>query len=148
VKKFNFPLGRVIDWRETQARVEESKLETLYAELRSIDSQQHALDREREAAEKTVAARGATGTELARLGEFRRFTIIERTRLEQLRGEVSRKIAAQIQVVAAKRRDVRLLERLKQQKLIAWHRELGRELDAQADEAYLAKWNREQRRAS
>lgn len=148
MKKFHFPMGRVIDWREAQARLEEAKLETLYAELRAIESQQQTLDRERDAAEKNVAARGATGAELARLGEFRRFTIVERTRLEKVRAEVSGKIAAQIQVVAAKRRDVRLLERLKQQKLIAWHRELGRELDAQADEAYLAKWNREQRQAS
>lgn len=148
MKKFHFPMGRVIDWREAQARLEEAKLETLYAELRAIESQQQTLDRERDAAEKNVAARGAMGAELARLGEFRRFTIVERTRLEKVRAEVSGKIAAQIQVVAAKRRDVRLLERLKQQKLIAWHRELGRELDAQADEAYLAKWNREQRQAS
>lgn len=148
MKKFDFPLGRVMDWRETQARVEESKLETLYAELRAIDSQQHALNIERDAAEKSVAARGATGTELARLGEFRRFTVAERTRLEKLRAECSQRISAQIQVVATKRRDVKLLERLKQQKLIAWNHEMNREIDAQADEAYLAKWNRALRQAS
>jgi flagellar export protein FliJ len=144
MKKFDFPLGRVADWRETQARLEESKLETLYAERRAIDAQERALDREREEAEKSVAERGAKGHDLARLGEFRRFTVAERTRLEKLRADCSQRIAAQIQVVMAKRRDVKLLERLKQQKLIAWNRELHREIDAQADEAYLAKWNRGQ----
>jgi flagellar export protein FliJ len=143
MKKFSFPLGRVIDWRQTQARVEESKLETLYAEQRAIDTSKAALEKEREAAKKAVVARGATGTDLARLAEFRRFSVPELTRLDKMRTDCSKRIAAQIQVVTLKRRDVRLLERLKQQKLIAWNHELSREIDAQADEAYLAKWNRQ-----
>lgn len=143
MKKFSFPLGRVIDWRQTQARVEESKLETLYAEQRAIDTSKAALEKEREAAKKAVVARGATGTDLARLAEFRRFSVAELTRLDKMRTDCSKRIAAQIQVVTLKRRDVRLLERLKQQKLIAWNHELSREIDAQADEAYLAKWNRQ-----
>ena len=141
MKKFTFPLGRVMDWREAQARLEELKLEALYGELRAIDSRERSLDFEREAAETSVAARGATGAELARLGEFRRFLVAERTRLEKLRAACSQRITAQIQVVAQKRRDRKLLERLKQQRLIAWNRDWNRELDAQADEAYLARWN-------
>ena len=35
MKKFCFPLDRVMEWRRTQARIEESKLERLYAELRA-----------------------------------------------------------------------------------------------------------------
>ena len=142
MKKFHFPLDRVMDWRETQARVEESKLEALYAELRAIDAAARGLDQEREAAEEKVAARGASGFDLARLGDFRRFSIAERTRLEQRRADCSRRIAAQIEAVAASRRGVRLLERLKQQKLTAWNQELSREIDARADETYLAKWKR------
>lgn len=143
MKKFTFPLGRVADWRQTQARIEESKLETLYAELRAIDAAEHSLNQERDAAEKNVAARGAIGADLARLGEFRRFTAAERTRLEGLRADCSRRVSKQIEVVAAKRRDVRLLERLRHQKLTAWNRDLNREIDAAADEAFLAKWNRQ-----
>lgn len=142
MKKFHFPLGRVIDWRQTQARLEESKLEALYAEQREIDLRRAAVNRERETAERAVVARGASGVDLERLAEFHRFSIAENTRLEKLRADCSQRIAKQIQVVAAKRRDVRLLERLKQQKLIAWNHELAREIDAQADEAYLARRNR------
>jgi flagellar export protein FliJ len=142
MKKFHFPLGRVIDWREAQARIEESKLEALYAERRAIDSQKSALTLEREAAENAVVERGATGSDLARLGEFHRFTVAEHTRLEKRRDDCGQRIAAQIQAVTEKRRDARLLERLKQQKLSAWNREFSREIDAQADEAYLARWNR------
>lgn len=145
MKKFHFPLGRVIDWRQAQARIEELKLEALYAERRAIDLREAALHQEREAAEKAVASRGATGADLARLAEYRRFAVAEHTSLEKQRADCVKRIAAQIQAVTEKRRDVRLLERLKQQKLLAWNHQMLIELDAQADEAYLAKWNRQAR---
>ena len=66
----------------------------------------------------------------------------EHTRLEKSRAECSKKVAAQIQAVAAKRRDVKLLEHLREQRREVWTRDFHRELDAQADESYLAKWNR------
>jgi len=141
MKKFDFPLGRVMDWRATQARVEESKLESLYAELRAIEASESALMRQRSEAERAVLA-GTTGAVLNSLDTFRKFTISEHTRLEKLREECARRIAAQIQVVAAKRRDVRLLERLHDRRHQAWTRDLHREIDAQADEAHLAKLHR------
>jgi len=141
MKKFSFPLSRVIDWRDAQARVEEAKLQALYGELRAIDLQESSLKRDREEAERAVQARGGTGRELVALADFRRFTVAEHTRLESLRQDCSRRIASQIQVVAAKRRDVKLLERLKQKKLIVWNQEAAREIEHQAEDAYMAKWN-------
>ncbi len=138
MKKFRFPLARVKDWRETQARIEESKLEALYAELRAIDSKEAALMRQKSDAERSVLS-GASGEDLEALSSFRRFAVEEHTRLEKLRGDCSRRVAAQTQLVASKRRDVRLLERLREQRHQAWTRELHKELDAQADEAYLSK---------
>lgn len=141
MKTFSFPLGRVMDWRHTQARLEESKLERLYAERRGIDAREAALTKERSQAQAAVlGATSVTGAELAALGTFQRFAVAEHTRLEKVRADCSGRIAAQLQVVTSKRRDVRLLERLKQQRLKTWEREYGREIDAQADEAYLAKW--------
>jgi flagellar export protein FliJ len=141
MKKFSFPLGRVMDFRATQARVEEQKLEALYAELRRIADRESGLMRDRLEAEQAVL-RGASGSEFSALDSFRRFSVAEHTRLESLRADCSKRIAAQIQVVAAKRRDVRLLERLKDQRHREWTRELDREIDAQADEAFLAKLHR------
>lgn len=141
MKKFVFTLERVMDWRRTQARVEESKLERLYAELRGIDARQAAVLEERAESEEALrTANVSTGLELAALDAFQRFTVAERARLESARLECRKRSAAQIQIVAAKRRDVRLLERLREQRLKTWETELGREIDAQADEAFLAKW--------
>jgi len=144
MKKFVFPLSRVMDWRAMLVRVEESKLEQIYAELRVIDARKAALEREREQSERAMLARSATtGAELSALDSFRRFVFAERNRLEGVRAGISERIAAQIQVVSKKRRDVKLLERLKDQRFEKWHTEFGREIDAEADESFLAKWNRQ-----
>ena len=52
------------------------------------------------------------------------------------------RIAAQLQVVLQKRRDVKLLELLHARKLAAWNAELDREIDKQAAELHLAKFSR------
>jgi len=143
MKKFTFPLARVLDWRATQARIEESKLEQLYAELRAIASSEAELKRQRAESERALLASNvASGSELSALDAFRRFTTAEHLRQEKQRADCSQRIAAQIQLVAAKRRDVRLLERMRDQRFQDWNHQFHRELDAQADEAYLAKWNK------
>jgi hypothetical protein len=142
LKKFIFPRGRVMDWRITQARLEESKLEKLYAELRAIDASSAALLEARSQSDQALLRLSSvTGSELAAVGAFRRFSVAEHTRLELLRADCSSRVAAQVDVVSVKRRDVRLLERLKQQRHTAWHAGFNREIDAQAEETHLAKWN-------
>jgi hypothetical protein len=66
MKKFIFPLARVMDWRGTQARIEEMKLEGLNAELRGIDLQIAAvLDALAVSDQSLLAMSSATGSELA-----------------------------------------------------------------------------------
>ncbi len=74
MKRFTFPLSRVMDWRRMQARAEELKLEQLYAEMRGIDAREAELDEERSGSERAlIAARESTGEEMAALGAFQRF---------------------------------------------------------------------------
>ena len=144
MKKFEFSLGRVMDYRETLERLEESKLQTLYAELRGIEAREAELKDQRARNERAVLdAKSATGTELAALDSFRRFAVAEHTRLERKRAECVKKIESQIQVVTLKRRDVRSLEKLRAARMIAWRRKADREIDMHAEEAYLTKWNRQ-----
>jgi hypothetical protein len=146
MRRFSFPLGRVMDWRGAQTRIEEVKLENLYAELRANDAKVAALLEERARADQAVlAASVVTGSELGTLAAFRRFSVAEHTRLDRLRADCSQRVAAQLQVVAIKRRDVRLLERLKQQRFSAWSADFNREIDKQAEESHLAQWNAQRR---
>jgi len=143
MKKFSFPLSRVMDWRRAQVRIEELKLERLYGDLHGIDGRARELNEERAASEKAlIAAPAATGEEMAALGAFQRFAIAEQRRLGAKRVECEERIAAQMQAVTAKRRDERLIEKLKEKRLETWKQDLSREIDAQAEEAYLATWNR------
>jgi flagellar biosynthesis chaperone FliJ len=141
MKRFQFPLSRVKDWRAVQVRVEESKLQTLYAELRAIDSKKTALLSARAESEQALlASPSATSQELSALDAFRRHVVAESTRLEHARMDCQKRLSAQMKIVAGKRRDVRLLDRLKDDRLQAWQSAYAREIDAQAGEAYLARW--------
>jgi flagellar export protein FliJ len=141
LKKFHFPLDRVLDWRRTQGRLEEAKLEQLYREAHDLEARQQALLQERADSEQAVlAAPSTTGLQLAALGEFSRFTTAQHALLERQRAECAKLVAAQVQVLTAKRREIRLLERLREQRLDGWSADLDREIGAQADEAFLAKW--------
>jgi flagellar export protein FliJ len=142
VKRFSFPLHRVMEWRRTEARVEEAKLQRLFAEARGVEARVEELKEQRLAAEKElIAAPSSMGADLAALGTFQRFAIGEQKRLAAKRIECEGRIAAQMQAVAAKRREVRLLEKLKERRQETWRREVSRESDALAEEAYLARWN-------
>jgi len=144
MKKFAFSLDRALDWRRAQARLEEAKLERLYAERSAIDAGQHSLRVERQQADTALRGRShVTGQDLAALDAFQRHMAAESGRMAQARAGCERQIAVQVQILAVKRRDVKLLEKLKRQRLISWSKDLEREVSQQAEESHLAKWNRE-----
>jgi|SRR5579871_3982370 len=141
MKRFEFSLDKVMEWRRTEAKLEETKLELMYAELAAIDARERSLNQDRADSDRAlIGAPTSTGLELAALDRFRRYTRAECAKVSHARAACRARIAAQLQVVSGKRRDVRLLERLREQRLKTWNTEFSREIDAQADEAYLAKW--------
>ncbi len=142
MKKFTFPLGRVMDFRRMQARLEEIKLEALYAELRAIDTREVALIQQSVQSEKALrAAASVTGFDLELFDSYRHAMKEEQKRMDQARAGCRKKIDAQLQVLTMKRRDVKLLEHLKERRFEKWEKEMFKEIDQQAEEAYLAKWN-------
>ncbi len=143
MKKFTFPLGRVMDFRRMQARLEEVKLETLYTGLRAIDAREAVLIKQRMDSEKTLkSAKSVTGFELELFGSYGLALKEEQKRMDKTRTECRKRIDAQLAILTVKRREVKLLEKLKGQKLQRWEKEMHKEIDSQAEEAYLSKWNR------
>ena len=143
MKKFSFPLARVLDWRQTQLRREEIKLEQLYAELRGLDAGLTLLQHELAAAEADLRAWPAVAArELTALHAYQEHAANERGRIAKARAGCQQRIAAQLKLLIQKRRDMKLLEMLKQQRLTAWTQENDREIAQQAEESHLAKWNR------
>ena len=142
MKRFSFPLGRVMDFRRMQARVEEVKLEGMYAELRAIDTREVALIQQSVESEKALrAAKSVSGFDLELFDSYRHAMKDEQKRMDKARAECRKKIDAQLEVLTKKRRDVKLLELLKEQRHVKWEKEMFKEIDQQAEEAYLTKWN-------
>jgi len=144
MKKFQFSLDRVMEFRRMQARLEEVKLQSMYAELRAIDIKEVALIKQSVESERAIREqKSVTGFDLELFHSYRQATHVERTRMDKARAQCRTKIDAQLRVAAAKRRDVKLLEHLKTKRFETWEQEMFKELDQQAEEAYLVKWNRQ-----
>ena len=142
MKRFEFPLERVLAWRRTQAAVEQSKLDQVQAELSNLIAQANQVALQREAASRTIHTSGsATGAELARLDTYRQAAATEIHSLEHRREECRERLDRQAVVIADRRREVKLLERLKERRLATWKAQLSREIEQDAAEAYLSRWN-------
>lgn len=142
MKRFHFPLDRVLDYRQAQVRIEEAKLERLHAELYAIKAREAALAAERDQARSAlVAAASASGEEFAALEHYRRAAARQLARFEQQRLECNQRIAGQMQALARRRREARLLEKLRERRLGEWKYAFAREIEQQAGEAFLARWN-------
>lgn len=140
MKNFQFPLASVLDWRRTRVRIEEATLERLYAELRDLEAAVARVQSEQAQSEKALLAAGsAMGAELAALDRFKRWAATEGARLRELSAGCQKRIAAQMETVVQKRRDVRLLERFHERKLTEWKQDLAREIDQQAEELNLGR---------
>lgn len=145
MKRFEFPLSRVLDWRRTQVQIEESKLQRLHTELRGIETRLAEIRLARKQSGQSLLTGGAvTGAELAALDSFKKASALECNKLSESAGGARKRIAAQLQIVIQRRGAVKLLELLHTRKLEAWNTELSREIDREAAELHLAKFAREQ----
>jgi flagellar biosynthesis chaperone FliJ len=138
MRKFAFPLARVMDWRQTQVRIEEAALERLHAELRGVEGGLAELRLSIEHSENAILTAGSVmGAELRDLDTFKKASKAEFEKLTKAAADSRKRIATQIEVVSRKRRDLRLLENLRQRKLDTWRADLEREIDNEATELYL-----------
>ncbi|MEQ1947280.1 MAG: hypothetical protein ABL995_08825 [Bryobacteraceae bacterium] len=142
MKRFSFPLERVLEWRRTQQRLEEIKLEGIHSELRLIDAENTAIKGQWGALHKLPVTGGFTSLELAARDQFRRHLTLEQKRLTQARRAVEARLSTQLTALAKKRRDVLLLEKIRTRRWEEWSRALTNEIDLQAAEAALRKWTR------
>lgn len=148
MRKFSFPLERVLKWRQLEARIEENKLETVRGQLRQINEQRADLDRSLAEAESTTSEaqrrpslypEGFSALELAAVGAFRRHVAAGQARLAAARSECLLRLHAQSAALVRKHRNVKLIEKLKEHKVASWAAELDREIVQQAEETYSAR---------
>src|SRR5262245_11917834 len=141
MKQFHFSLEKALAWRRTQERMETLRWEWIRAEIAGIDKARQRLGEEKqESAAEMLSRKFAASEELAALETFGEYVITERARLEIKRGECEKRLAEQAKLLMARKREVKVLEHLRAQRLEAWRVEREKETEQQAAEAYLARW--------
>ena len=146
MKRFAFSLERVRQWRGEQLAIESLRLERMVAEKSLIEQSWALLEREAADSAATVSRVSSfDAIELQAVDAFRRHVIAQRAVFAARSADCERRIEAQQRQVMEARRKCELLAKLKERKWKTWNEDLARELELQAGEVYLAKWNAEQR---
>lgn len=140
MKRFEFRLGRVLDFRREQAELERSRLESLLAQVLRIDQETNSLQSEAADARDQVArSASVSGEELSALSAFERHIRNRTTLLDQVRQETQLQVRRQQAIVVEAERKVKLLLKLRQRKLTSWTLEEQKELEVLAAESYLSR---------
>lgn len=141
-----------MDWRRLQVRMEEVRLEQMHLLRRTLEMQRAELAAEYVRSQSRILdavgddavgdAPGVTGGELETWDCFRQFADAEGKRIERAIASAQEQADRQILVVTAKRREVQLLEKLKDRRKEVWLQELDKETQQLAEETYLARWRK------
>lgn len=143
MKRFAFPLEGALRWRQRRLELQESRLRSLAAERDAIRERIGQIGQARRRAEQELLGQASIrAEELAALEAYRLRLARERVRLQQAETDCEGRLAAQRERVLEARRDVRLIEKLKERRLAEWQAEADRELEALAAEVFLARWGR------
>ena len=149
MKRFEFSLDRVLNFRRTQAEMERRKLESLGIERATLVRQIADLMRQRhESHNREDLAPGALliPQQLAARETFHGFLSREKSRLQGLLNNLETAIQRQRQQFMEARRKCELLEKLRGKRLEEWTSEMQRELEELAADAFRARSAAEIRR--
>jgi flagellar FliJ protein len=143
VKRFEFRLARVRDFRRQQLEMEEVKLEVLRAERQQIEAESLRLENEVTGTRKSLMVTGsAEAQELAAADQYLHCLAIEGKRQAIKLADWQQRTAKQQQAIVEARRRLRLLEKLEEKQLQLWKEEADREQENLSTELYLARWKR------
>src|SRR5580658_1506442 len=143
MKRFQFPLQRVFEWRSLQMRSAEEKLARLQEQQAGLVHRENALRAaEVKAAMGLLKLPTMDGSDLQSLAAFQLRMRSQRAELHAARARCQAEIVQQRTRVLIARRDFRVLEKLKEKRLQSWIYLTDREIENTAADAYLARWAR------
>jgi flagellar export protein FliJ len=134
---FRFNLDAILKWRETQRSLRKAAVAEAAAKLTAIEARRKALEAER--AKEAAAVLKAPGIVLEAWPAFESRLRKYSEALEKQSREARENLAAELNRLTEADRAVRLLERLKQDRMAEWTCEQDRQEQIFADEAFLAR---------
>jgi flagellar export protein FliJ len=139
MKSFQFRLASALRLREVQLQAEQSKLHQLIAEQQRLKNSLEALQNERR--EQLLLLQNAPELGATELRALSSFLVACDTRALNIRDAATRQerlIEEQRRLVLRAERNVKLLDKLRERKLQEWTLETNRQIEAAAQEAWLA----------
>jgi hypothetical protein len=138
MKKFEFRMDSALRWRDTQLQVERGKLSALLAEEAKLTDSLENLGKERRSALQCLAKEQLFSLDLRSLSSYlvgaeARANMIQ----DQIRNRRQMVVQQRERVVEAER-NVKLLQKLRQKRQVEWKAGLDREIEANAEESWLA----------
>jgi flagellar export protein FliJ len=141
MKRFEFRLQKVLEWREKQLELEDARFKQQIAGIAGLDQARAGIESAGQQAEIQLrSAPAVSGQDLAALAGFRQHVKTRAIEIAAQRAEAQKRLEAQQRVMLEARRRCRLLERLKERRLSEWQAACDRELDEVASESFLARW--------
>lgn len=141
MKKFRFPLDRLLNYRRSRLTAEQARLDRLLADQANIARSREALEREERIVNESLRALPVISSDQLRaVAAFRRFAADEALRLAAEAAAAASRVAAQREAVLSARREVEVLEKLRERRLHDWRRELDQEMERQTAELVVARW--------
>jgi flagellar export protein FliJ len=141
VKRFEFRLQQVLEWREKQLELEDARFKQEAAAIASLDRERAELiSAGLQAETQLLSSAAVSGQDLAALAGFRQHIQARTREIAARRAEARKRLEAQQKVMLEARRRCRLLERLKERRLSEWQAACDRETEALASESFLARW--------
>ncbi len=137
MKRFQFPLERVLRFRRTQAEVEQAKLTKLETEMSQLRQKRSEVV---EAFRTEVQRVGADSRERLELGRYRMVVETQLLRLDQSIAEKAKQVAAQKNLYVKAKQAAEVLDKVKDKQYKNWEKDLQKELDALAMDSYLSRW--------
>lgn len=141
MKRFEFHLARVRDYRLQQLDVEEVKLQSLLAERQALESESSRLEAEAGETRRSLMVIGsAESQELVFLDSYLRHLAAEKKRHASKVANWQARALKQREAVVEARRRVLLMAKLEERQFEEWKKAVNREQENLASELYLARW--------
>lgn len=146
MRKFEFRLSRVLEFRQQELDLEQSRLYALLSQQKSLEEEEALLKNQlAEARDEAFGNPQLSGSSLQTLAQFQRYVVDRCGRLETQKAELAVRVRGQqARIVEAERR-VNLLLKLKDRKQDAWTIEQEKELESLAADSFLAKLSAKKR---
>jgi hypothetical protein len=138
VKKFEFRLDSALRWRDTQLQVERGKLNALLSDEAKLKQSLEALGTERRSALECLRKEQLFSLDLRSLSSYLVGAEARATLLTEQIRKRRQSLAEQRDRVVQAERNLKLLLKLREKRQVEWKAGLEREIEANAEESWLA----------